>query len=125
LKSDIIYRKDIINYKSNKIKQEINIMKKNRSPIYDYVDNITKLNAKERLYLLTKNADIPFNKSTSWKYEPNLEKINCSERRLSIVDTKDKKLFEYNPVDSKSYYPEFIKYMDSEKVKTFSLGFPI
>ena len=120
LKSDIIYRKDIINYKSNKIKQEINIMKKNRSPIYDYVDNITKLNAKERLYLLTKNADIPFNKSTSWKYEPNLEKINYSERRLSIVDTKDKKLFEYNPVDSKSYYPEFIKYMDSEKVKTFS-----
>ena len=120
LKYDIIYRKDIINYKSNEIKQEINSMKKNRSPIYDYVDNVIKLNAKERLYILTKNADIPLNKSTPWKYEPNLERINYSERKLSIVDTKDKKLFEYNPVDSKGYYPEFIKYMDSEKVKTFS-----
>ena len=95
-------------------------MRANRKPIIDYINNITKINAKERLYLLTKNIDFPWNKSSAWKYEPNLDKINYSERKLSLVDIKDKSNFEYNPVDSKDYFPKFIRYMDPDKVKVFS-----
>ena len=120
LQSDTIYRKDIINYKSYINKKEINSMRANRKPIIDYINNITKINAKERLYLLTKNIDFPWNKSSAWKYEPNLDKINYSERRLSLIDIKDKSNFEYNPVDSKDYFPKFIRYMDPDKVKVFS-----
>ena len=120
LKYDYIYRKDIINFKQNKINQEINNMKANRKPLYDYIDNLIKLNAKERLYLMTKNADIPLDKSTSWKFEPNLDNINNKERKLSTIDNKEKILFEYNPIDSKNYYPKFINYMDPEKIKEFS-----
>ena len=120
LKSDFVYRKDIINYKPYKKREEINMMKANHKPILDYIDNIIKLNAKERLYLITKNADLPLNKSTSWKYEPNLNLINSVERKLSIIETKDKSFYDYNPIDSKQYYPTFINYMEPEKIRKFS-----
>ena len=120
LKYDFIYRKDISNFKMNKIAQEINNMKANHKPLYDYINNLIKLNAKERLYLITKNASIPSDKSTPWKFEPNLDKIDHKERKLSNIDIKDKTNYEYNPIDSKNYYPKFINYMDSEKIKEFS-----
>ena len=120
IKYDTIYRKDIINFKMNSIRQEVRSMKANREPLYDYINNIIKLNAKERLYLLTKNADIPYDKSSSWKYEPNIDKINYSERKLSLVEFKNKNLFEYNPIDSNNYYPQFINYMGHEELKQYS-----
>ena len=104
----------------NSIRQEVRSMKANREPLYDYINNIIKLNAKERLYLLTKNADIPYDKSSSWKYEPNIDKINYSERKLSLVEFKNKNLFEYNPIDSNNYYPQFINYMGHEELKQYS-----
>ena len=120
LKYDFIYRKDITNFKMNKVTQEINNMKATHKPIYDYINSLIKLNAKERLYLMTKNADIPFDKSSSWKFEPNIEIINNKLRKLSNIDIKDKVIYEYNPIDSKNYYPKFINYMDPEKMKDFS-----
>ena len=120
LKYDFIYRKDITNFKMNKVTQEINNMKETHKPLYDYINSLIKLNAKERLYLMTKNADIPFDKSSSWKFEPNIEIINNKLRKLSNIDIKDKVIYEYNPIDSKNYYPKFINYMDPEKMKDFS-----
>ena len=120
LKYDTIYRKDIINYKANKLKQEINTMKSNRQPIIEYINNIIKINAKERLYLLTKDAELPFDKSSSWNYEPNLVKIKNHEKRLSMIEIKDKTTFEYNPIDSKHYYPKFINYLEPDKMRIFS-----
>ena len=120
LKYDFIYRKDIKNFKMNKVTQEINNMKATHKPLYDYINSLIKLNAKERLYLMTKNADIPFDKSSSWKFEPNIEIINNKLRKLSNIDIKDKVIYEYNPIDSKNYYPKFINYMDPEKMKDFS-----
>ena len=120
LKSDTIYRKDIVNFKINKIKQEINTMKSNHQPLYDYINNVIKLNAKERLYLLTKNANLPLNKSTSWKYDINIDRIINSEKRLSVIEIKDKSTYEYNPIDAKNYFPKFIKYMDQDEMKKFS-----
>ena len=120
LKYDFIYRKDITNFKMNKVTQEINNMKASHKPLYDYINSLIKLNAKERLYLMTKNADIPFDKSSSWKFEPNIEIINNKLRKLSNIDIKDKVIYEYNPIDSKNYYPKFINYMDPEKMKDFS-----
>ena len=120
LKYDFIYRKDITNFKMNKVTQEINNMKATHKPLYDYINSLIKLNAKERLYLMTKNAGIPFDKSSSWKFEPNIEIINNKLRKLSNIDIKDKVIYEYNPIDSKNYYPKFINYMDPEKMKDFS-----
>ena len=120
IKYDTIYRKDIINFKMNTIKQEMKTMKAHLEPIDDYVNNIIKLNAKERLYILTKDSDLPYDKSSAWKYEPNIEKINHSERKLSIVQIKDNNIFEYNPIESKNYYPKFINYMDHDQLKDFS-----
>ena len=120
LKFEEIYRKDIQDFKTSKIRNEINTMKINRKPLHDYIDNIIKLNAKERLYFLTKNADTPMDKSSSWKYEPNLKIITTRERKLSIIDIKDKLNYEYNPIESKNYYPQFIKYMDHDELKQFS-----
>ena len=120
MKYDTIYRKDIINFKMNKVKQEINIMKANHKPLHEYINNIIRFNAKERLYLITKNAELPLDKSSSWKYEPNLTRINQNERKLSTIKFKDRENYEYNPVDSKNYYPKFINYMDPEKMREFS-----
>ena len=120
LKYDFIYRKDITNFKMNKVTEEINNMKATHKPLHDYINSLIKLNAKERLYLMTKNADIPFDKSSSWKFEPNIEIINNKLRKLSNIDIKDKVIYEYNPIDSKNYYPKFINYMDPEKMKDFS-----
>ena len=120
LKYDFVYKKDIINYKPYKAKEEINSMKANHKPIFEYIDNIIKLNAKERLYLITKNSNLPIDKSSAWKYEPNLDLIQNNERKLSIVETKDKSFYEYNPIESKKYYPKFINYMEPEKLRIFS-----
>ena len=120
IKSDIIYRKDIANFKMNQIKQEITSMKTNQETLNDYIDKIIRLNAKERLYLLTKNVNLPFDKSSSWKYEPNISKINNSERKLSIIELKNKNIYKYNPTDSANYYPKFINFMDHNEIKEFS-----
>ena len=108
LKYDTIYRKDIINFKMNTMKQNIITMKTKHEPLDNYVNNIIKLNAQERLYLLTKNANLPYDKSSSWKYEPNIDKINYNVKKLSTVQILNKNIFEYNPIDSDNYYPIII-----------------
>jgi hypothetical protein len=120
LKCDTIYRKDIMNFKTSKLKKEIESMKAHLLPLDVYVDNIIRLFAKEKLYLLTKNSDLPYDKSSAWKYEPNIERINYGERKLSIVEIRNRKMFEYNPIDSTNYYPKFISYMSHEQLKDFS-----
>ena len=120
LKYDTIYRKDLIDFKMNTIKQKIKMMKMRREPLDEYVDDIIKLNAKKRLYLLTKNANLPNDKSSSWKYEPNIDIINYNVKKLSIVEIINKNIFEYNPIDSENYYPKFINYMNHDQLKEFS-----
>ena len=120
LKCDTIYRKDIMNFKTSKLKKEIESMKSHHIPLDVYVNNIIRLFAKEKLYLLTKNSDLPYDKSSAWKYEPNIERINYGERKLSIVEIRNRIMFEYNPIDSTNYYPKFISYMSHEQLKDFS-----
>ena len=121
IKDDVIYRKDIIGFKTNNINKELNQMKREHKPLNEYLIKLAKLYAKERLYLITKNSELPIDRSSNWKYFPNLEEIINNEKSsyLHLIEKNNKK-FEFNPIDSKYYYPKFIKEMNDDEFKTFS-----
>ena len=121
IKSDIVYRKDIIGFKINKIGREMNMMKKEHRPLNDYLYKLINLNAKERLSLVLKNVELPLEKSSTWKFNPNLEEIMKKEKNYYKENNiKQNKKYEFNPIDNKHYYPKFIKEMNDEQIKEFS-----
>jgi hypothetical protein len=95
-------------------------MKKEYRPLNEYLIKLINFNAKERLSLITKNAEVPLDKSSSWKYNPNLEVIISNEKKYYNLEEKYNKKFEFNPIDSKYYYPKFIKDMNEQQMKDFS-----
>ena len=121
IKSDIVYRKDIVGLKMNKENREMAFMKKENRPLNEYLYKLINLNAKERLYLITKNVDLPLEKSSSWKFNPNLEEIINIEKNY-YIDNKIQnfKKYDFNPINSKHYYPRFIKEMNDQQLKEFS-----
>ena len=120
IKNDIVYRKDIVGFKPNKFNKELIQMKKEYRPLNEYLIKLINFNAKERLSLITKNAEVPLDKSSSWKYNPNLEVIISNEKKYYNLEEKYNKKFEFNPIDSKYYYPKFIKDMNEQQMKDFS-----
>lgn len=121
IKSNTVYRKDIVGFKINKSNKELTQMKKEHRPLNDYLYKLINLNAKERLYLITKNIDLPLDKSSQWKFNPNLEEIMYKEKNDYIdKNQKNYKIFDFNPIESKNYYPKFIKDMNDQQIKEFS-----
>ena len=121
IKNDIVYRKDIVGFKLNRFNIELNKMKKELMPLNEYLTKLVNLNAKERLYLITKNIELPLDKSSNWKYNPNLDEIISNEKNTYIdQNIKNYKKLEFNPVESKYYYPTFIKEMNDQQIKDFS-----
>ena len=124
----VIYRKDIKNFKYNKVRNILNNLRKNKSSIHDYCNKISEINAQEKLYLLNKNSPLPDGKSSVWKFEPNLEEIK--EHTKEIYDTKLKELFKkdddflynnkYELITSNNYYPLFIKQMDEDELENYT-----
>ena len=122
IKSDTVFRKDIVGFKMNKFNKELLQMKKEYKPLNEYLFTLVNLNAKERLYLITKNVDLPLDKSSNWKYNPNLEEIISNEEEYYDLNKNQKKRnkFNFTPIDSKYYYPKFIKEMNDQQLKDFS-----
>ena len=129
IKNDIIYRKDIIGFKSKYMNKELLQMINDKQSIQYYLDKLTTLNARERLYLLTKKNDLPVDKSTSWKYEPDLELIKLKENEYyqkqideikNIKEYDDEKKPEIFSIDSNLYQPKFINEMDENQIKDFT-----
>jgi WD40 repeat protein len=88
IKSDTVFRKDIVGFKMNKFNKELLQMKKESKPLNEYLLTLVELNAKERLYLITKNVDLPLDKSSNWKYNPNLEEIMSNEKEYYDFNKK-------------------------------------
>ena len=121
IKSDTVFRKDIIGFKMNKFNKELAQMKKENKPLNEYLKTLVNLNAKERLQIITKNADMPLDKSSNWKFIPNLDDIILNEKKYSDFNANlNQKKFEFTPIDSKYYYPKFIKEMNDQQLKDFS-----
>ena len=121
IKSDTVFRKDIVGFKMNKFNKELVQMKKEYKPLNEYLMTLVNLNAKERLQIITKNAELPLNKSSNWKFNPNLEDIMLNEKKYSNFNANhNNKKFDFTPIDSKYYYPKFIKEMNDQQIKDFS-----
>ena len=121
IKSDTVFRKDIVGFKMNKFNKELAQMKKENKPLNEYLKTLVNLNAKERLQIITKNADMPLDKSSNWKFIPNLDDIILNEKKYSDFNANlNQKKFEFTPIDSKYYYPKFIKEMNDQQLKDFS-----
>ena len=105
----------------NKFNKELVQMKKENKPLNEYLKILVNLNAKERLQIMTKNADMPLDKSSNWKFIPNLDDIILNEKKYSDFNANlNQKKFEFTPIDSKYYYPKFIKEMNDQQLKDFS-----
>ena len=122
IKSNTVFRKDIVGFKMNKFNNELLQMKKEHKLLNEYLLTLVDLNAKERLYLITKNVELPLDKSSNWKYNPNLEEILSNEKEYYNFNKnqKKRKKFNFTPIDSKYYYPKFIKEMNDQQLKDFS-----
>ena len=80
---EIVYRKDIHNFRFREKRILLDKMRNVNMSILDYSNKISQNNAQERLYLLTKNCGLDNNRSTPWKYMPNLE------RCINLYSLKD------------------------------------
>ena len=64
---------------------------------------------------------MPLDKSSNWKFIPNLDDIILNEKKYSDFNANlNQKKFEFTPIDSKYYYPKFIKEMNDQQLKDFS-----
>jgi len=128
LKEHIIYRKDIHNFKYSKVRDILNNMRKNKSSITDYCNKIAEINAEEKLYLMNKNQKMPEDKSSIWKFEPDLNEIKektkkkYDDKLLELFKKDDDYLYnnKYELITSNNYYPLFIKQMDEDELENYS-----
>ena len=126
----IIYRDDI-EKKNFNIKNSIMRIRQDHPIINSYSKLITELNAKERLYLITKNSKIGNNKSNNFNFNINIELIE------NIENDKFKKLFDEIKkknenlqltsknlqsiqIFSENYNPTFLNDFNEEKISEFS-----
>ena len=132
IETGIIYRKDIDKHKSlitNSLIQEI---RKDNPLINSYAKAMTAANARERLYLITKNSDLPYDKSNNWNLNIDLNEIEKNEKKKfddiynKIIQNNDKinedtKLMQKQPIYSENYIPNFLDDLSEEKIKNFSV----
>jgi len=72
--------------------------------ILEYSNKIIENNAQERLYILTKNCGLDNNRSTPWKYMPNLDFIF----KISFIEINEKKdYYLFNNLNKKNFLSSF------------------
>ena len=124
---EIVYRKDIHNFKFKEKRILLDKMRKVNMSILDYSNKISQSNAQERLYLLTKNCGLENNRSTPWKYMPDLDLIINEEKKdfenkmkeIRKIEVKYNINNSYEALYNDSYFPKFFKDIDELKVKEF------
>ena len=124
---EIVYRKDIHNFKFKEKRILLDKMRKVNMSILDYSNKISQSNAQERLYLLTKNCGLENNRSTPWKYMPDLDLIINEEKKdfenkmkeIRKIEVKYNINNSYEALYNDSYFPKFFKDVDELKVKEF------
>ena len=118
-----IFRKDILNFKISRINES------NGRNIIEISKQITEYNAKEKLWLINKNINLPVNMSNDWKLDININKIKeKKEEDLSTLFNKVKEIEKTikatestllkKSIYSDSYRPKYIEDMnDIDKIK--------
>ena len=123
----IVYRKDIQNYRYKKNRILLDKMRNSNISILDYSNKTIENNVQERLYILTKNCELDNDRSTPWKYMPDLELIINEEKNDFVNKMEEVKKLEikyninnsYEALYNDEYYPKFYKDVDEVKVKKF------
>ena len=126
-KQEIIYRSDLKNFKTGKKKSTLEHMRKNDTPISEYCDKISEINALEKLYSMNKKMDSNDNRSTFWKFFPDLDLIKKKEeenfeKKLNDLKNVNENCLnnkDYKLITNKFYTPAFLKEMDEESFKNF------
>ena len=125
--SNIVFRKDIENFRHKKNRLSLDKMRKNNLPIEEYNNKIIEYNAQERLFLLTKNCGLKIDRSSPWNYIPDLELILSEEKTELDNKMEEIKKLEmkyninnsYEAIYNESYKPRFFTDIDEIKVKDF------
>ena len=127
----IIYRKDLDKYKSLITNALIQHLREENPKINSYIRAITAANATERLFLITKNCNMPMDKSNNWNLNINIEVIERNEQNkfeniyhkviLNETNNKDIKVIQSQPIYSDDYVPNFIDELSEDKLKDFSV----
>ena len=120
-----IYRKDIINFKSSQINES-------QQKISEVAKKITEYNAKEKLWLITKNTNLPWNMSNDWKLNININKIKLKEeednkellnkvKKIELITKETESILINQSIYSDVYRPKYIEEMnDINKIKELS-----
>ena len=127
LESNIVYRNDIENYRLRKKRMLLDNLRKANMTILEYSYKIIEINSQERLYYITKNCELPNNRSSHWKYMPDLELILKEENeelenKYEEVKNLEKKYNinnSYEAIYKESYTPKFFVDLNERKVKEF------
>ena len=118
-----LYRKDIINFNNTKIKDS------NTQKISEVAKKITEFNAKEKLWLTTKNTNLPDNMSNDWKLDINIEDIKTKEendikdllnrvKEIEKITKETESILINQSIYSELYKPKYIEEMsDMDKIK--------
>jgi len=119
-----IFKKDILNFKiSNRIKES------NSPNIVETAKQITEYNAKEKLWFINKNINLPENMSNNWKYDININIIKeKEEEEFNKLSNKVKEIEKTikatestllnKSIYADSYRPKYIEDMnDIDKIK--------
>ena len=129
IKSDVINRCDITDYRVSQNKKVLNRMRLVQKNLDEYSDKIIELKAQEKLHLLTKGSRLPVDRSTSWNYftdlshikeieelnfKQQLEKIHSFEKLNKSENNK------YVPIQNIPNTPCFIRNMNEDRRKDFS-----
>ena len=121
-----LYRKDLLNFNTSNINEE------NKQNITEVAKKITEYNAKEKLWLTTKNTNLPENRSNDWKLDINIDKIKAKEEQdikdllckikdIEVITKTTETLLLNQSIYSELYKPKYIEQMnDMEKIKELS-----
>ena len=126
LEAQYIYRKDIKNFNPSQINET------NRQQIKEVAKKITEYNAKEKLWLTTKNNTLPEGMSNDWKLDININKIKEKEeqditnmlikvKEIEKITKLTEDVLKNNSIYSELYKPKYIEEMnDMDKIKELS-----
>ena len=125
----IISREDIDKYHPSHVNKDK--LRSQVQKIDDYAKIVTQLNAKEKLYYITRGCEVGKGMSNNWNLEIDLNYIMNKETETfepiyKEVSRKSERMkraeFEMQnlPLSSEQYRPIFIDEMPEEKVKEFS-----
>ena len=118
-----LYRKDLLNFNPTPINGS------NIQNILEVAKKITEYNAKEKLWLITKNTNLQDNMSNDWKLDINIDKIKEKEEKdikdllnkvkeIEKITKVTESILLNNSIYSEIYKPKYIEEMkDINQIK--------